>query len=57
MFEASERQVAQSGVFVVADVVLNPCAATVAAFDLGDGLLDLVGEDRSKAMPVMIGER
>lgn len=45
VLEVAERQVAQAGVLVVADVVLDTRAAAMIAFDGGD-LAGLVGEDR-----------
>ena len=53
--EVAKRQVAQAGVFVVADVVLDVCAAAVIALN-GGGRAGLVGEDRLEAMTVMVGE-
>jgi hypothetical protein len=54
--EVAEREVAHAGVFVVADVVLDPAAAAVIAFQDSDRA-GLVGEDCLEAMPVVIGER
>ena len=54
--KVAEREVAQAGVLVVADVVLDASAAAVIALELSDGA-GLVGEDRLEAMPVVIGER
>ena len=54
--EVAEREVAQAGVFVVADVVLDASAAAVIAFELGDRS-GLVGEDGLAAVPVVVGER
>jgi hypothetical protein len=55
VLEVFEWQVAQPGVLVVADVILDPCATAVLALDRGD-LAGLVGEDRLEAMPIMVGE-
>ena len=55
VFEVAEREVAQAGVFVVADVVLDASAAAVVALEFGDRA-GLVGEDRLEAVPVVVGE-
>jgi len=55
VLEVAERQVAYADVFVVADVVLDPCATAVITLDVSDRAA-LVGEDRLEAMPVGIGE-
>ena len=55
VFEVAEREVAQPGVFVVADVVLDACAAAVVALEFGDRA-GLVGEDRLEAVSVVVGE-
>jgi len=47
----------EPGVFVVADTVLDPGALAVAAFEHGDVLVGLVGEDRLEAESVVVGER
>jgi hypothetical protein len=49
VLEVAEGQVAQAGVRVVGDVVLDACAAAVSLLDVGD-LAGLVGEDRLEAM-------
>ena len=54
--KVAEREVAQAGVFVVADVVLDAGAAAVVTLELGDRA-GLVGEDRLEAVPVVVGER
>ena len=54
--KVAEREVAQPGVFVVADVVLDTGAGAVVALELGDRS-GLVSEDRLEAMTVVIGER
>jgi hypothetical protein len=53
--EVAEREVAQAGVLVVADVVFDARAAAVVALVRGDRA-GLVGEDRLEAMPVVVGE-
>jgi len=55
VLEVAEGQVAQPGVLVAADVVLDASAGAVLAFDL-DGRAGLVGEDRLEPVPVDIGE-
>ena len=54
--EVAEREVAQAGVFVVADVVLDARAGAVVTLELGDRA-GLVGEDGLEAVPVVVGER
>ncbi len=54
--EGPERQVAQAGFLVVADLVLDASAAAVITLELSDRA-GLVGEDRLEAMPVVVGER
>jgi len=49
-----EGHVAQAGVLVVADVVLN--AGAGAVLDVRDVLAALVGEDRLEAVAVVVGE-
>jgi len=56
VFKGAERQVAQPGFFVVADVVLDARAAAVITLKAGD-IAGLVCEDRLEAMPVVVGER
>jgi hypothetical protein len=56
VLELSEREVSESGVLVVADLVLGTGAGAVVTFDLGD-LAGVVGQDRLEAVPVGVGER
>ena len=55
--ERLERQLAQAGVLVVTDPVLNAGALAVTTFQDGDVRIGLVGEDRLEAVPVVVGER
>src|SRR4051812_27959993 len=55
VLEVAERQVAQSGVLVVADVVLDACAAAVITLDRG-GIAGLVGENGLEAVPVVVAK-
>jgi hypothetical protein len=51
VLEVSEGQGPQPGVLVVADVILDLCAGTVATLEDRDVGVGLVGEDRLEAMP------
>src|ERR1019366_9770060 len=55
--ELLERELRESGVFVVADPVLDPGALAVTTLEHGDVLVGLVGEDRLEAVAVVVGER
>ena len=53
VLELFEGQVAQAGVLVVSDVILDVRAGAVSALELG-GLAGLVGEDRLEAVTVVV---
>jgi hypothetical protein len=57
VLEVAERQVAQAGVLVVADVVLDAGAGAVVALEDGDVAAGMVGQDRLEAVPVVVAER
>lgn len=51
-----EWELAQAGVFVVADAVLDMRVLTVAALQHRDVLVALVGQDRLEALAINVGE-
>jgi hypothetical protein len=56
VLEVSEGQGPQPGLLVVADVILDPCAGTVATLENRDVGVGLVGEDRLEAIAVVVCE-
>jgi hypothetical protein len=52
-----ERELGEAGVLLVADPVLDMGVLAVAALDLGEVGVGLVGEDGLEAVAVMVGER
>jgi hypothetical protein len=55
--ERPERELLKAGVLVVPDAVLNTGALTMTPLQDGDVGVSLVGQERSEAVSVMVGER
>jgi len=54
--EAGRGQVGHAGVFGVADAPFDASTAAVERFDIGDVVIDTVGDEYLEAVPVNIGE-